>query len=116
MRLTSLKLAGGRRCLLHGRVRQGPEIRECARQLGRIHHTLGEEDADHPFRGIGVSGCAEAAVPTETAFDRVATLKDLPPCPCLAPGPVWRPLWPRWGGCIKLPHILRYFEPQMKID
>src|SRR5712672_2329140 len=67
MRLTSPKLARARGRLLQGRVRQCPEISEGARRSGRIHHALGEEDTDHPFRGVGVCGSAEAAVPTETA-------------------------------------------------
>src|SRR5438270_11538120 len=35
-------------CELHHRpIRKGPEIREYLRRLGRIHHPLREEDADH---------------------------------------------------------------------
>src|SRR5580704_8318663 len=55
------------RSLFHCSIRKCPEVGESLRRFGRIHHALGEEDAEHSLCGIGVGRCAEAAVPTESA-------------------------------------------------
>src|SRR5260221_11764654 len=55
-------------CLSHCSVRQRPEVGEHLRRFRRIHHALREEDADHSLCRIGVCRCAEAAVPTESAW------------------------------------------------
>jgi hypothetical protein len=54
--------------LFHCSVRQCPEVGEHVRRFRRIHHALREEDADHSLCRIGVCRCAEAAVPTESAW------------------------------------------------
>jgi len=53
--------------LFHCFVRQGPEVVEYLRRLGRIHHALAEKDANHSFRGIDVGRGTEATSPTEPA-------------------------------------------------
>src|ERR1700730_12309713 len=56
------------RALLHCSARKCPEIGEYFGGFRRIHHALGEEDADHSLSRIGVCGCAVAAGPAESAW------------------------------------------------
>jgi len=53
--------------LAQGSVGQGPEIAEHFRWFRRVHHALGEKDADHILGWIDVGRGAGAAVPTESA-------------------------------------------------
>src|SRR5258708_33150840 len=55
------------RALLHCSVGQGPEVGEYFWRGRGIHHSLGEEDADHSLLWIVISGCAENAGPAVAA-------------------------------------------------